>query len=34
MTSNGYLMSNSAFVLAVLLRAFDFQSPPRKNEWR
>jgi len=24
-------MSNSVFVLAVLLRAFDFQSPPQKK---
>jgi len=25
-------MSNSVFVPAVLLRAFDFQSSPQKNE--
>jgi len=34
MTLNGYLMSNSVFVPAVLLREFDFQSPPQKSEWR
>jgi len=31
MTFNGYFTSNSAFVPAVLLRAFDFQSPPQKT---
>jgi len=34
MTLNGYFMSNSAFVPAVLLRAIHIQSPPKKNEWR
>jgi len=27
-------MSNSVVMPAALLREFDFQSPPRKNEWR
>jgi len=29
MTLNGDFMSNSVFVPAVLLRAFDFQIPPQ-----
>jgi len=32
MTLNTYFMPNSVFVPAVLLKAFDFQSPPQKNE--
>jgi len=31
MTPNGYFMSNSVFVPAVLLRTFDFESPPLKT---
>jgi len=35
MSFNGYFTPNSVFALAVLLRAFDFQSPSRKtNEHR
>jgi len=29
MALNGYDASNSVFVAAVLLKAFDFQSPPQ-----
>ena len=35
MTLNGYFTSNAVFVPAVLLRGFNFQSPPqKKNEDR
>jgi len=31
MTLNGYFMSNSVFVAAVLLRAFDFKAHHKKT---
>jgi len=31
MTLNGYFLSNLISVPVVLLRAFDFQSPPQKR---